>query len=138
MCTINALCLDRLTDFLECIINWKSCYGKDAVNFSINILRFPSFQSALILSDDLRTAYKDRLAEFITTHHGSEFVHEYEWNQLQRLVDYLDVVKTPHSEAFELSKLHKDFKQFFKQYDHRRNKNFVETFPALVDWYSNL
>jgi organic radical activating enzyme len=103
MCTINALCLDSLVDFLEWIVNLKICYGKDAVNFSLNILRFPSFQSALIFPDKIRTEYQDQLADFMTRHQGSEFIHEYEWNQLQRLVDYLDVVKTPHS---ELSLIH--------------------------------
>jgi organic radical activating enzyme len=138
MCTVNALCLDSLVDFLECVVNWKLNYGKDAVNFSLNILRFPSFQSALILPNNLRTQYKDQLADFMTRHSGSEFIHEYEWNQLQRLIDYLDVVKTPHSDAFDLPKLRKDFKQFFTQYDQRRNKNFAETFPNLIDWYSSL
>jgi hypothetical protein len=138
MCTVNALCLDSLADFLECVVNWKLNYGKYAVNFSLNILRFPSFQSALILPNNLRTQYKDQLADFMTRHTGSEFIHEYEWNQLQRLIDYLDVVKTPHSDAFDLPKLRKDFKQFFTQYDQRRNKNFTGTFPNLSDWYSSL
>jgi len=138
MCTINALCLDSLVDFLECVINWKICYGKDAVNFSLNILRFPSFQSALVLPDELRTKYRDQLDQFMTNHRGSNYLHEYEWNQLQRLVDYLDVVKTPHSEAFDLPKLRNDFKQFYTQYDQRRNKNFVNTFPVIADWYQTL
>jgi organic radical activating enzyme len=138
MCTINALCLDSLVDFLEQVIDWKLSYGRDAVNFSLNILRFPSFQSALVLSDELRTKYKDRLAQFMVKHKNHSHLHEYEWNQLQRLVDYLDVVKTPHSEAFELDKLRNDFKQFYTQYDQRRDKNFVETFPALADWYQSL
>jgi organic radical activating enzyme len=138
MCTINALCLDSLTDFLEWIINLKICYGKSAVNFSLNILRFPSFQSALVLPDEIRAEYKNQLADFMTRHSGSEFIHEYEWNQLQRLVDYLDVVKTPHSEAFELDKLRSDFKQFFTQYDLRRGKDFAQTFPKLVKWYNRL
>ena len=138
MCTINALCLDSLIDFLECVVNWKLQYGKGAVNFSLNILRFPSFQSALVLPDELRTKYRDQLAQFIVNHKGHNFLHEYEWNQLQRLIDYLDVVKTPHSEAFELNKLRNDFKKFYTQYDNRRNKNFTETFPALADWYNKL
>jgi len=138
MCTINALCLDTLADFLECIINWKLCYGQNAVNFSLNILRFPSFQSALVLPDELRTRYRDQLSQFMVNHKGHSYLHEYEWNQLQRLVDYLDVVKTPHSDAFDLPKLRKDFKNFFTQYDQRRNKNFTETFPALADWYNSL
>ena len=138
MCTINALCLDSLADFLECIVNWKIDYGRNAVNFSLNILRFPSFQSPLVLSDNLRTKYRDQIAQFMAKHKGHSYIHEYEWNQLQRLIDYLDVVKTPHSEAFELDKLQNDFKQFYTQYDQRRNKNFTETFPALANWYNNL
>jgi organic radical activating enzyme len=138
MCTINALCLDSLTEFLQQIVDWKLSYGRDAVNFSLNILRFPSFQSALVLPDELRTRYRDQLAQFMMTHKGCVHLHEYEWNQLQRLVDYLDVVKTPHSESFNLPKLRNDFKQFFTQYDQRRNKNFTETFPAMADWYNNL
>ena len=138
MCTINALCLDSLIDFLECVVNWKLEYGRDAVNISLNILRFPSFQSALVLPDELRTQYKDQLVQFMATHKGHSYLHEHEWNQLQRLVDYLDVVKTPHSEAFDLPKLRNDFKQFYQQYDQRRNKNFIQTFPALANWYNTL
>ena len=48
------------------------------------------------------------------------------------------MVKTPHSEAFELPKLLNDFRQFHTQYDQRRNKNFTETFPLLADWYTTL
>jgi hypothetical protein len=138
MCTINALCLSSLADFLECIVNWKICYGRDAVNFSLNILRFPSFQSPLVLSDELRTKYRYQLAQFMLKHKGYSYIHEYEWNQLQRLVDYLDVVKTPHSEAFELDKLRNDFKKFYSQYDQRRGKDFSTTFLELADWYNSL
>lgn len=138
MCTINALCLDSLVDFLEWVVNLKLNYGKNAVNFSLNILRFPSFQSPLVLSDDLRTKYRDQLAQFMVNHKGHSYLHEYEWNQLQRLVDYLDVVKTPHTNAAEQSILQKDFKKFYTQYDQRRDKNFVETFPAFKDWYNKL
>jgi hypothetical protein len=138
MCTVNALCLDSLADFLECVMNWKLEHGRDAVNFSLNILRFPSFQSALILPDHLRTRYKDQLVQFMINHEDSIYLHEHERNQLQRLVDYLDIVKTPHSEAFELPKLRNDFKQFFTQYDQRRGKNFANAFPNLVKWYNSL
>ena len=138
MCTINALCLDSLPQFLDQLVEWKLQYGKHAVNFSLNILRFPSFQSALVLPDDLRTKYQNQLAQFMVRHKGHSYLHEHEWNQLQRLVDYLDVVRTPHVGAAEQELLQKDFKQFYMQYDHRRGKNFIETFPALADWYNKL
>ena len=55
-----------------------------------------------------------------------------------RLIGYLDIVKTPHSEAFDLPKLRDDFKNFYKQYDERRNKNFTKTFPIIGEWYNGL
>lgn len=138
MCTINALCLDSLDQLLDCIVNWKLEYGKEAISFTLNILRFPSFQSPLVLPDELRTKYRDQLADFMVRHKGSSYLHEHEWNHLQRLVNYLDVVKTPHSDAFDMPQLHNDFREFYKQYDARRNKDFVSTFPALADWYNSL
>ena len=138
MCTINALCLDSLDQFLECIMNWKMEYGRDAVNFTLNILRFPSFQSPLVLPNELRTIYKERLITWLENWENSEFIHEHEVNHLQRLVDYLDVVKTPHAGAAEQEILQKDFKNFYTQYDQRRNKDFPTAFPSLADWYSTI
>jgi organic radical activating enzyme len=137
MCTVNALCLESLTEFLDCMINWKMCYGKDFPNFTLNILRFPSFQSPLVLPDEHRTRHKNNLEAWLAAN-DNEWLHEHERNHIQRLIDYLDVVKTPHSEAFDLPRLRNDFKQFHQQYDQRRIKNFTETFPALADWYNSL
>jgi organic radical activating enzyme len=138
MCTINALCLDSLDQLLETILQWKTEFGKDSINFSLNILRFPSFQSPLVLPDNIRTEYKTNLQTWYDANNASEFLHEMELNQLQRLIDYLDVVKTPHSGAAEQSQLQQDFKQFYTQYDQRRNKTFDAAFPKLKDWYNTL
>jgi hypothetical protein len=138
MCTINALCLDSLPEFLEQLIEFKKKYGKDGVKFSLNILRFPSFQSPLILPADIKTQYKENLSQWLARHADSDYMHEYEINHTLRLIDYLDIVKTPHSDAFEMPTLHNDFYQFFSQYDIRRHKNFRETFPNLKEWYDSL
>ena len=138
MATINALCLGTLDQLLECIMNWKLKYGKHAISFTLNILRFPSFQSPLILPDAQRTVYKQRLVTWLAHWVDSDVIHEHEVNHTQRLIDYLDVVKTPHSEAFDRPKLLNDFRQFHTQYDQRRGKNFCETFPELKEWYNSL
>ena len=138
MCTINALCLSTLDQLLECIMNWKLEYGRDAISFTLNILRFPSFQSPLVLSDAQRTVYRQRLITWLEHWADSEFIQEHEINHTQRLIDYLDVVKTPHSEAFDLPKLLNDFKQFYSQYDQRRGKDFAAAFPELQEWYDSL
>ena len=138
MCTINALCLTTLDQLLDCIVNWKLEYGAEAVSFTLNILRFPSFQSPLVLSDELRSRGRDQLADFMVRHKGSSYLQEHEWNHLSRLINYLDVVKTPHSDAFELEALRKDFKSFYTQYDARRGLSFESAFPELVSWYRTL
>jgi organic radical activating enzyme len=138
MNTVNALCLYSLDQFLECIMNWKIEYGRDAVSFTLNILRFPSFQSPLVLPDELRTVFRNRLEVWLDAWWDSEFLHEHELNHVQRLIDYLDIVKTPHSEAFDRPRLLNDFKQFYTQYDQRRGKCFDLAFPALKPWYDSI
>jgi len=138
MCTINALCLESLPEFLTYLLLWKSQYGANFPNFTLNILRFPSFQSALILPDDIRQHHKHRLQQWLNQWQHHMGLHAHEINHVQRLIDYLDVVKTPHSEAFDLPALHNDFRQFYQQYDQRRGKNFHNTFPNLVSWYDSI
>jgi organic radical activating enzyme len=138
MCTINALCLETLPEFLSYLLKFKALYGRDFPSFTLNILRFPSFQSPLVLPDDIRTYHKDRLQEWFDKNVNNELLHEHELNQTQRLIDYLDVVKTPHSDTFDMPKLHNDFKQFFTQYDQRRGKNFQKIFPSMSKWYDTI
>jgi hypothetical protein len=143
MMTINALCLETLPDLIEKILQARKLLGNEFAVFSLNILRFPSFQSALVLPLDIRNRYADRLEELYKRWapkylNRSTPMHQFEQGQLERLVTYLRTVETPHSEAFEMPKLHNDFKKFYSQYDVRRNKNFTETFPELAEWYNSL
>jgi hypothetical protein len=71
-------------------------------------------------------------------HKDHDYLHEHEINHVNRLINYLDHVATPHSEAFDLPRLHNDFKKFYTQYDQRRGKNFGNTFPTLREWYDSL
>lgn len=138
MATINALCINHLPRLLDQIMDLKRLYGRDRVNFTLNILRFPSFQSALVLPENIRTRAQVQLAEWLYKNRANPWMHEHEINHTQRLIDYLDVVKTPHSDAFEMPKLTNDFKQFYTQYDQRRSKDFVSAFPELKEWYNGL
>jgi hypothetical protein len=90
----------------------------------------------LVLDKEFRRAQANRLGIF-KTNYGSE-LHEFEINHIERLIDYLELVDKPHSDAFEEQKLLSDFKNFYEQYDERRNKNFTETFPELESWYNGI
>lgn len=133
MFTINALCLQTLPDLINKILDARKTYGKDFAFMSYNILRFPSFQSPLVLPHQLRESCVTRLKQIDQTR-----MHDWEQGHLTRLIEYLQVVETPHSESFEMPKLHNDFKKFYTQYDIRRNKTFANAFPELEEWYEAL
>ena len=138
MGTINSLCLSSLTEFLDEQIDIKRKYGRQYLTISLNILRFPSFQSAAILPEEMKTHYKEKLENWLAPlkanrwedkdPNGIAILSDWEIAQVERLIDYLDNVKTPHQQTAETPKLYNDFKQFFNQYDIRRGKNFRETF----------
>jgi len=138
MCTINALCLPTLPELLDQLLELKRTYGRERVNFTLNILRFPSFQSALVMPTELREQFRVALEKWLANNCTNSLLHEHEVNHTQRLIDYLDVVKTPHSDTFDMPSLHNDFKQFYSQYDHRRHKNFGSVFPNLKEWYDTI
>ena len=138
MATINALCLESLPEFLERLVWFKSAKKtyEVSMNYTLNILRFPSFQSPLVLPDDLRNKFKGDLEKFLSS--NMKYLEEMEVNHTQRLIDYLDVVRTPHAGAATQEKLQKDFKMFYGQYDKRRGKDFEKTFPIIGEWYRGI
>ena len=134
MCTINSISLPGLTEYLEWCVDKKNKYGgPDAISFTLNILRFPNFQSCLILPMNLRKHYADKLKLFLQKNRN--ILHEMEAEQVERLIDYLD---TETNQIPNVDKLSKFFKNYYLQYDKRRGKNFVETFPELGEWYNGI
>jgi len=138
MMTINALCLESITEFLDLMMMFKQQYGRDYPTFTLNILRFPSFQSPLVLPDHIRQERASDLSKWLERNRESDLLHQMEINHVARLIDYLDVVKTPHSDTFDHASLHNDFRQFYEQYDQRRGKDFRKTFPFLTKWYDSI
>jgi organic radical activating enzyme len=138
MATINGLCLPKLPDFLAHMMDFKQAYGRDSLTVTLNILRFPSFQSSLVVPDDIKQNCAARLQQFLDQFGDSHWLHQMEVEHIRRLIEYLNSVESPHAGASSLDILQKDFKTFYTQYDQRRNKDFIKTFPELKDWYGNL
>ena len=146
MMTINALCLDSIVEFFDWMLEMKRKYGHNRPGFTCNILRFPSFQSPLTLPDNLRKKYHDEVFAWLEgvrergerDKNGMELVQAWEQDQVSRLIEYLDVVKTPHRNTADRELLEHDFKLFYEQYDARRGFNFRETFPNMVEFYDNI
>jgi hypothetical protein len=138
MATINGLCLPNLPKFLDHLMDIKVGRGRDAVTVTLNILRFPSFQSPTVMPDYIKKECVDKLNVFLEKYSDGYYLHQMEIEHIRRLVEYLNTVTLPHTGASPLEILEKDFKTFYKQYDERRDKNLIETFPELADWYNDL
>jgi hypothetical protein len=139
MMTINSLCLFSITEFMDEMIKIKKQYGRHHASMSFNILRFPSFQSALALPADVRNERADHLESWLETNWGSDsLLNQMEYDGITRLISYLREVEEGHSHTSSLASRQRDFRSFFTQYDERRKKSFVETFPMLADWYTAL
>lgn len=145
MMTINGLCLDSITDFMDEMLNIKRQYGAQYPTMTLNLLRFPSFQSPAILPNAIKLHYKEKLEKWFNNilrsnekdKNGLFLLTDMEQEHIKRLVDYLDAVKTPHKDTAEPEKLFNDFRNFYEQYDVRRNKDFRKTFPGILSDFIN-
>jgi organic radical activating enzyme len=136
MMTINSLCLFNITKFLDDMLKLKKQYGTHKPIVDFNILRWPAFMSPLTLPDDVKHKLHGKLSKWWKKHKTNPLINMHEGAQIERLIDYIEVVNRGHtSTETDMSLQYHDFKSFYVQYDIRRNKNFVETFPKLKEWY---
>ena len=147
MMTINSLCLASIVQFMDQMMEFKKIHNTVYPTMSLNILRFPSFQSCAMLPTEIRQKYKDQLQVWLDnqiamdsrTSDGKQMLMSIEREQTQRLIDYLDVIKTPHKNVKDIEQNRRDFKQFYAQYDVRRGKSFRNTFPPeFVAFYDSI
>ena len=139
MMTINSLCLSSITEFLDDMMELKAKYGMNKPVVDFNILRWPAFMSPVSIPDKFKTYYHVKLSTWFEQHKNSELLAEGEKSQIQRLIDYIDVVDKGHETTEnELEKHYHDFKSFYEQYDKRRGKDFKSTFPELASWYDSI
>lgn len=139
MMTINSLCLFSITEFLDEMLELKKKYGTHRPIVDLNILRWPAFMSPLVLPEDVKYALHGKLSLWFMKHKNSEYFTIGEKAQIQRLIDYIEVVNRGHNTTeMDNTLQYHDFKSFYTQYDIRRNKSFTDTFPELADWFNSL
>jgi len=139
MMTINSLCLFSITEFLDDMTELKAKYAPHRPNLDFNILRWPGFMSPLALPDEVKRELHIKLQAWFDKNKDSNLYGPGEKAQIQRLLDYIEVVDKGHAHTTnDKQSLYHDFKSFFTQYDKRRGKDFCSTFPQLADWYNNI
>ena len=139
MMTVNNLCLFSITDFIDDMLLIKRQYGSQKLHLSFNMLRWPSFMGPLTLPDDIKMELHKHISEWFEKTKSSEYLTPNEQSQVQRLLDYIEVLDKGHvAVTDDKTLLFHDFKSFFTQYDQRRGKNLIEIFPRLGDWYNSI
>lgn len=134
MMTINSLCLFSITEFLDEVYELKEMTNSKTPTVSLNLLRFPSFQSPLALPNHIKEYLHDKLASWYEGKKDQPLWHEFEKASVERLIDYLVTVDAPHRRTSNPITLWRDFKTFYAQYDARRDKS-LSVFPEiLTDW----
>jgi organic radical activating enzyme len=138
MMTINSLCLFSITDFLEEVYELKEITQSKTPAVSLNLLRFPSFQSPLALPNHIKDHCHNKLSSWWKVNKTKPKWHEFECASIERLIDYLVTVDAPHRRTSNPITLWRDFKTFYKQYDNRRGKS-IYVFPKiLTDWIDSI
>lgn len=138
MMTINSLCLFSITKFFDDVYEMKKTSNSMMPTISVNLLRFPSFQSPLALPDHIKDYCRVVLETWYNENKHLPLWSEFELASIQRLIDYLVTVDAPHRRTSNKITLWRDFKTFYNQYDRRRCKN-VNVFPTiLTEWLSTI
>lgn len=134
MMTINALSLFSLIKFMDLMLEIKNKYQTISPGCSFNILRHPSFQSVLVLPNELRFKFADDIERWVDDNWngGKNYFMEWEKNDMIRLSSYLKNGKLENREVY-----FDNFKNFYSQYDKRRNKDLLSTFTELKSYLVN-
>jgi len=118
-------------------------YRHYAIILDTSYLRHPEFLQVRLLStywidkirDDVRLM--NSLAEEKYTHvygHGHGGYYDFEREKLRRVLDWVDA---PIDDIKWLMKMRRDFVLFIDEFDKRRGKNFLQTFPEMEDFYDS-
>jgi len=139
MMTITSLSLFSITEFLDDMAELKTKYLPHQPAVDLNILRWPSFMSPLAFPDHIKNHCREKLENWYEQNKNNPLFNPGEKAQIQRLIDYIEVVDKPHRRTTEdKDKLQHDFKSFYLQYDKRRNKD-INVFPKiLTDWLDTI
>jgi organic radical activating enzyme len=144
MMTINSLCLFSITEFLDDVMEMKRSYHHNFPAITMNILRWPTFQSPLVLPLAIRQSIADKLEAWLRktlaagelcSKTNRPLFQDHEKEHTERLINYLRNADEPHADPAPMERLVADFKNFYEQYDKRRGKDIYATFPPeLGSW----
>ena len=136
--TMNNLSVSNLDKLIEGILILRKKYSKDfqRVWFDTPVLNTPSWQSLQILPEPyvmklekVKQFMEQNLETEDDLYHGFK---DYEVKRMQRDIDWM---KTQLDDDY-VKQQQADFYRFFSESDRRHNKNFLEYFPEMTEWWN--
>ena len=104
---------------------------------SVNILRFPSFQSMNILPQKVKDKLAFNIEKVLVS--SKPWMHEWEINHYNRLLVYLRNVDKSYEDQDTYENKANDFKNFTVQYARRREKPIDKFMPVeFNDWFNTI
>jgi organic radical activating enzyme len=144
MCTFNILSVTSFTQFLEKVLEWRKKYDHlfpagdvtRKVRFDTPYLKEPLQYDMQILPKQEYLKHFDNILQFIQDNKDENDrtrFSDLEYERFRRVRDYF--ANVDYSEE-RVNEGRKDFYNWFTEYDRRRNVNFVETFPDMIDFWN--
>lgn len=138
MMTISALSIWTVDEFLKQIITWRKRFNnKNTFLMSVNILRFPSFQSVNMIDQETKNDLSNKIETVLNN--NKIWMQDWEINQFDRLLLYLREVDKSYEDSDTKEDKTNDLKKFVNQYSLRRNKPYQEYMPTeFIEWFEKL
>lgn len=143
MVTFNILTVTNFNKLLEKILEWRKKYNTNTqtkwqrIRFDTPYLKEPLQYDMNILPKEDFMPYMHKHLQFIKDNLDDKDrfkFSEMEYEKFRRVVDYMS--STEYT-AQKLNEGRRDFAAWFREYDRRRNVNFRETFPNLVEFFED-
>ena len=143
MVTFSLLSVTNFTELLEKFLSWRKTYNVTTqkqwqrIRADVPYLKEPLQYDINILPKKDFLPYMYKSLEFVKnnvddTDQGKFSRIEYE--KFQRLIKYMEKTEYPRYKVLEGRR---DFYDWFKEHDRRRNTDFIKVFPEMKEFYES-
>lgn len=132
MSAFNVLSLPTYMDFLK-FVNTIKTQNLGRVDLDIAYVRHPEFLDIKIATDTLIRQYLKPCVDYVSS--NPNFTN-WELQKITRILQDCEQRFNSNSKDDEININRYRFTQFVRQYDQRRNKNFLEIFPQMEDFWN--
>ena len=134
ICTYNNLSITSMDKLLEKILELRTKYSKtyQRVWFDVPLLRQPAWQQITLLPEAYQSIHEDNI-KYMQDNSGEEnglhIFKDFEIQKMQRNLAHW----RENADASTQNK--KNFYAFFNEHDRRRQTNFLNTFPEMMEFW---